>query len=165
MGHYTSSELLTCLGKAAGGEERLIYKRLTTYSLYEEDPVRGALYAEIAEQPYHNLVHLTGHLLAKIAQKINQNIDGHYLLLDAPPPDQAPDLGVLVHFRKEGRYEPVWRAAPAMGRLQDEFEALAERVRLFCHPDVAPILEQLPLDDLLRAAIQDWKDVERQGPA
>jgi len=146
-------DLLGWLGLAEGRDDRRIFKRLRTYSKYDEDTRRADIYDRLTERPYETIADVNVKLLAKIAEKTQVNVEAHLVLIDAPTSGQEPKVNTDVYYRKERKYHPIWVVAPAMQRLREEFDAVAKRVRILCHPDLVPLLDPLDLDEMLREVI------------
>jgi len=151
----STRELLRWLGRAETDSQRKIFKRLRTYSKYDEDNRRASIYASIAERPYQQIVQMGARLLSKIAAETQRNINPHLLLIDAPGSGQEPSVSVDVYYPGEKKYRRISDVAPAMRILREEFDAVAKRVRIVCHPDLVPLLDPLDLDELLRQTISE----------
>jgi HD superfamily phosphohydrolase len=134
------------------GPKRRLYKRLATYSYFEE-PV---IYHRLARRPYRDLVRLAERIAPALAAALNREVSPHEVLVDAPPAELEVDFDIEVFFPKKSVYRRLGDISPVVRTLaKEQFDDYVKRVRVFVHPRIAAEAAVLPdLGERLAAAIE-----------
>jgi hypothetical protein len=135
------------------GPVRQLYKRLAQYSYFEN----ASLYRRLARRPYEELVRTATSIAATLGQALHQHVGPHEVLVDAPPAELEVDFDIEVYFPKQNAYRRLGDVSPVVRTLaHEQFDDYVKRVRVFVHPRIAAVAQQLgDLDQLLASAIAD----------
>ena len=123
------------------GDSRSLYKRLAQYSFVEEPD----LYQRMARRPYPELVGFAERIATMLSGAIQENVEPHEVLVDAPPTKLEVDFNIDVHYTKQNVYRRLGDISPVVRTLaQEQFDHYVKRVRIFVHPRIANAARQLP---------------------
>ncbi len=134
---HSSAELLDGLF----GPVRQLYKRFAQYSAFQ-NPEH---YHRLARQPYAYLVVCAENLAEVLSRHLAVQVEAHEVLFDAPPVTLEVQCNVQIHFPKESCYRSLGEVSPVVKTLaQQQFDDYVKRVRIFVHPRLSPVLDQIP---------------------
>ncbi len=123
------------------GPVRQLYKRFTQYSAFQNPDC----YHQLARQPYAYLVVCAENLAEVLSTTLGTTVEAHEVLFDAPPVKLEVQFDIQIHFPKESCYRTLGDVSPVVRALaQQQFDDYVKRVRVFVHPRLAPLLDQLP---------------------
>lgn len=152
FGQTESDFIATLRNRARGGDcerllegvfgtKRVLYKRLTEFSLYQSPEV----YERLAGQPIRFLVDCASRLTAQLSVELGEQLAATDLLIDAPPPHREVEFNVEIYYPKEETYRPLHEVSPVVEALaRKQFDDYVKRVRIFVHPRHAARLSSLP---------------------
>lgn len=131
---------------AAGlfGPCRRLFKRVATFDAIHQPDLHRAC----AGRPYADAVSIATRLAASLSTRIGTAITPAHLLIDAPPAEREVEFRLQVRERPgPADAAPGWRRldelSPVVRSLaREQFDDLVKRVRIFAHPDVAPIIRR-----------------------
>jgi HD superfamily phosphohydrolase len=119
------------------GARRFLYKRVAQFGIMEQPEI----YHKLAGKPY-------GYLW-RVANRIGESILGGRrlcyvpVLVDAPPVEREIEIKIDVYFGKEEKYKPLEEISPVVRAMaKEQFDDYAKRVRIFAHPEIAPLLRK-----------------------
>jgi hypothetical protein len=121
------------LAQGLFGARRTIYKRVAQFSILEQPE----MYRSLAGKPYLQL--------CEQADRYSAEIDAPQLsvLIDAPPVEKEVEIKIDVYFPKSDRYRALEDLSPVVRAMaREQFDDYAKRVRIFAHPDVAPLVRE-----------------------
>ena len=120
------------LAQGLFGARRTIYKRVAQYSILEQPEV----YHQLAGKPYRQLCEQADLYCANITAP------PFSVLIDAPPVEKEVEIKIDVYYPKTDRYIALEDISPVVRAMaKEQFDDYAKRVRIFAHPDVAPLHE------------------------
>lgn len=133
------------------GPQRNLFKRIANFSCFDGETI----YRAIAQRPYAWTVRCSQFLADLIGKQIDQDIDSHQVLIDAPPVGLEVQFNVDVFFNKESRYRELGSVSPVVQTLaHKQFDDFVKQVRIFVDPDIQPRIQRLSISSLLEEAIQ-----------
>jgi len=124
------------------GPCRRLFKRVATFDALHQP----ALHSACAGRPYADAVEIAARLAARLSMRLGTPIARDHLLLDAPPAEREVEFRLQVRERPgSADGAPGWRRleelSPVVRSLaREQFDDLVKRVRIFAHPDVAPVI-------------------------
>jgi HD superfamily phosphohydrolase len=121
------------LAQGLFGSRRMIYKRVAQFSILEQPE----MYRSLAGKPYLQL--------CEQADRYSAEVDAPQLsvLIDAPPVEKEVEIKIDVYFPKSDRYRALEDLSPVVRAMaREQFDDYAKRVRIFAHPDVAPLVRE-----------------------
>lgn len=122
------------------GDTRRLYKRLTQFSLFQEND----LYQQLTRRPYPWLVECGKQLAGVASKRMGQRIAPDEILIDAPPVQREVEFNVDIYFAKEDCYRKLVDVSPVVRTLaQEQFDDYVKRVRVFVHPRIADEMRSL----------------------
>lgn len=129
------------------GFKRLIYKRIGEYSHYQDLETHGLL----AGRSYPELAGVATKLAELLSKRLGRNVRSTDLLIDAPPPHREVEFNVPIYYAKERVYRTLDEVSPVVTVLaRQQFDDYVKKVRVFGHPNIAPLLSELTdFQDLL----------------
>jgi hypothetical protein len=133
------------------GSGRRLYKRVAVFDAVDAPAVHGAL----AGLPYAELVEASRRLAKSLEKDIGVPIDGHDLLIDAPPVHREVEFNLAVRSAGDPpRYRTLASRSPVVRSLaREQFDSIVKRVRLFAPKRLAERLSgRTDLADRLAAA-------------
>ena len=143
--------LRTAAGTAAAdlagglfGSCRRLFKRVATFDAIHQPDLHRAC----AGRPYADAVSIATRLAESLSARIGTAIAPAQLLLDAPPAEREVEFRLQVRERSgTADAGPGWRRldelSPVVRSLaREQFDDLVKRVRIFAHPDVAPVIRR-----------------------
>jgi HD superfamily phosphohydrolase len=135
------------------GTKRVLYKRVTEYSLYQSPEIYGRL----AGRPFAFLIDCSNRLAEQLGTELNEPLATTDLLIDAPPPHREVEFNVEIFFPKEDVYRPLHEVSPVVETLaQKQFDDYVKRVRIFAHPRCAKkIVGVSNFDEILDRVIDE----------
>jgi HD superfamily phosphohydrolase len=135
------------------GPTRRLYKRLATYSYFEEPEI----YRRLARRPYTELVAIAERIAAELSGALGAAVSSHEVLVDAPPAELEVDFDIEVFYPKERVYRRLGDVSPVVRTLaKEQFDDYVKRVRIFVHPRIAAEAARLPdLAKRLAATIEE----------
>ena len=135
------------------GPARRLYKRLSQYSIFEQEE----LYERLARRPYPWLVRCAEAFAELAGSALGTTIGAHEILFDSPPIAREVQFDIQIHFRKEQRYRPLEEVSPVVRTLaREQFDDYVKRVRVFAHPRVIEQLAELKnIPELLHRAVDE----------
>ncbi|MBT4863982.1 MAG: HD domain-containing protein [Planctomycetaceae bacterium] len=138
------------------GIKRLLYKRVTEYSLYQSPET----YQRLAGRPFEFLVECADRLAKRLGAELNEPLAATDLLIDAPPPHREVEFNVEIFFPKEDVYRPLHEVSPVVEALaQRQFDDYVKRVRIFANPSCAKkIADVSNFDEILNRVIDETAD-------
>jgi hypothetical protein len=138
------------------GIKRLLYKRVTEYSLYQSPEI----YQRLAGQPFEFLVDCADRLTKRLEAELNEPLAATDLLIDAPPPHREIEFNVEIFFPKEDVYRPLHEVSPVVETLANrQFDDYVKRVRIFANPHCAKKIAAVSnFDEILNGVIDETAD-------
>lgn len=135
--------------------KRTLYKRVAEFSFYESSDI----YELIAHQPVSSLVQWSQNLARRLAKRFSKTVDSTDILIDAPPTHREVEFNVEIYSPRESKYQPLHVVSPVVDTLaQKQFDDFVKRVRVFVHPDIAPLcLAMSDFHDLLSESVKESK--------
>jgi HD superfamily phosphohydrolase len=120
------------------GSRRVLYKRVAQFGIMEHPEI----YRKLAGKPYSYLCEISGRIESSVLGGSNQ-LHRLRVLIDAPPVEREIEIKIDVFFVKEKRYKPLEEISPVVRAMaREQFDDYAKRVRIFAHPEIAPILKK-----------------------
>jgi hypothetical protein len=114
-----------------------------------------AVHGALAGLPYAELVEASRRLAKSLEKDIGVPIDGHDLLIDAPPVHREVEFNLAVRSAGDPpRYRTLASRSPVVRSLaREQFDSIVKRVRLFAPKRLAERLSgRTDLADRLAAA-------------
>jgi len=142
------------LAQGLFGAKRTIYKRVAQFSILEQPEI----YRRLARKPYSQLCELADRysvdanavLLSDLQAASGTVLPSNLrvasdrvplsVLLDAPPVEKEVEIKIDVYFPKSDQYRALEDISPVVRAMaKEQFDDYVKRVRVFAHPDVAPL--------------------------
>jgi hypothetical protein len=122
------------------GPARRIYKRLSQFSLIEDE----STYQLLARRPYPWLIRCAEELARILSQQIGQRVAPHEVLFDAPPMGLEVQFNIQVHYPKQETFRWLGDVSPVVKALATkQFDDFVKRVRIFVHPRIRTAASRL----------------------
>lgn len=122
------------------GEQRQLYKRWWQ-SGQNGNP---ELFQLIAHRPYTWLVRLSGALAKRLTESLDQEIDVHEILVDAPPAKLEVQFRIEICDQHQQSWRPLASVSPVVDALaRRQFDDFVKQVRVFVHPRLKKSLDGL----------------------
>lgn len=134
------------------GPRRLLYKRWTSFSCFENEPA----YRRIAQQPYSWLVRCGARLAELLSREVGEPVGPNEILIDAPPIGLEVQFHVQVANPTSGEFKPLGEISPVVNTLATrQFDDFVKQVRVFVSSRLQDSIKHLDGREwLLRAAEQ-----------
>ena len=126
------------------GPCRRLFKRVATFDAIHQPDLHRAC----AGRPYADAVSIATRLAARLSARLGTTIAPAHLLLDAAPAEREVEFRLQVRERPSpADTAPGWRRldelSPVVRSLaREQFDDLVKRVRIFAHPEVAPLIRR-----------------------
>ncbi len=136
---------------------RNLYKRIATYSKVYVEADKKQAYRRIYAMDRNSLSDLTSRLVARLGSAIGQSIHPASLVIDIPPrdKDKLETIDIVYPDVAGQNFYRLHELSRIIAGIQDDFIAVVKKIRIFAHPDVAPLLrgledlEAILLDEIL----------------
>lgn len=156
------SEMIALLRRAAAdgpaeslieglfGVHRCLYKRVSEYSLYQNEEI----YRRLRGRPFASLVDVASALADRLRLSSGAAIRPTDVIIDAPPVHREIEFRVDIFFAKENVYRPLAAVSPVVDSLaRTQFDDYVKRVRVFVAPHVVDEVRSVSnLDQLVESA-------------
>ncbi len=132
------------------GPRRKLYKRCAEFGCFWQPDV----YQRLARRPIPWLARCGEELARELSTSWKSEIQGHEIVIDAPPLHREIEFHVDVFFSKESRYRPLAEISPVVKTLAThQFDDYVKRVRVYLSPRVRTIMKERTdiTEPLLRA--------------
>jgi len=136
------------------GPTRDLYKRLGEYHVLQSP----SIHQRLARRPYPELVQCSEQLAFKLSQRVGTRIAPHEILIDAPPVSLEVEFDLEVYSAKEDAYHMLADVSPVVQTLaKRQFDDYVKRVRVFVHPRLREMLNDVPnIDELLEKVLSEF---------
>ena len=139
------------------GNQRRLYKRITTLSrVYSEEHKRKA-YERIYHMDAPALYSLIDRLRARLSSLVERSLHPADIIIDTPPrdKDELETIEVVYPGASGQQYYPLHELSRVVEGIQDDFVMVVKKIRIFVAPKLADELaghdgvETLLLDEIL----------------
>jgi len=134
------------------GPKRLIYKRLSQYSYFQN----RELYGQLARRGYPWLTRCGDNLSKLLSAELKTEVKPHEVLFDAPPVKLEVECNVDIYFPKEDQHRGLADVSPVVHTLANkQFDDFVKCVRVFVAPALLPAARGVSnLNTLVKRAIE-----------
>ena len=136
------------------GPTRDLYKRLGEYHVLQSP----SIHQRLARRPYPELVQCSEQLATELSQRVGTRIAPHEILIDAPPVSLEVEFELEVYSAKEDTYHMLADVSPVVQTLaKRQFDDYVKRVRVFVHPRLREMLNNVPdIDEPLEKILSEF---------
>lgn len=136
--HYLLSGMLD--------DQRLLYKRIATYSRVYVEHDKQKAYERIYTMSASALYDLSARINARLSSIVGRTLHPADIVIDIPPrdKDRLETIEIVFSDVRGQRHYPLHQLSRIVAGIQDDFIAVVKKIRIFAHPRLAADLASLP---------------------